>query len=39
MDFKRAEWENMGLIHLAQDRDQWCALVNVVLNLCVQRIS
>jgi hypothetical protein len=28
-------WGNMDWIGLAQDRDQWMALVNVVMNLLV----
>jgi len=27
------EWEGVDLMHLAQDRDQWQALVNAVMNL------
>jgi hypothetical protein len=29
------EWGGMGWINLAQDRDQWQALVNTVMNLQV----
>jgi hypothetical protein len=28
-------WEGVNWIHLAQDRDQWQALVNTVMNLWV----
>jgi hypothetical protein len=28
-------WEDVDWIHLAQDRDQWWALVNTVMNLQV----
>jgi hypothetical protein len=28
-------WDGMDLIDLAQDRDQWIALVNTVMNLRV----
>jgi hypothetical protein len=28
-------WDNMDWIDLAQDRDQWRALVNTVMNLLV----
>jgi len=27
-------WESVDWIHLAQDRDQWWALVNMIMNLC-----
>jgi hypothetical protein len=33
IDIKEPGWEVMDWIHLAQDRDQWQALVNVVMNL------
>jgi hypothetical protein len=32
MDLKERGWEFMDWIHLAQDRDQWQALVNTVMN-------
>lgn len=38
MVYKGAGWVDMGLIHLAEYRDQWQALVNILLNLCVQCI-
>jgi hypothetical protein len=28
-------WESVDWIHLAQDRDQWRCLVNMVKNLCI----
>jgi hypothetical protein len=28
-------WEDVGWIHVAQDRDQWLAVVNTVMNLRV----
>jgi hypothetical protein len=31
MDFREIEWEGVDWIHLAQDRDQWWALVNTVI--------
>jgi hypothetical protein len=33
MDIKEIGWGGMGFINLAQDRDQWRALVNMVMNL------
>jgi hypothetical protein len=33
-DFKEIGLECMDWIHLAQNRDQWWALVNMVINLC-----
>jgi hypothetical protein len=35
IDLIEIEWDGMGLIDLAQDRDQWRALVNTVMNLRV----
>jgi hypothetical protein len=35
LDFEGREWEGMDWIHLAEDRDQWGALVNTVMNLRV----
>jgi hypothetical protein len=35
MDFKEIWCDNVDLIYLAQDTDQWHALVNVVMNLGV----
>jgi hypothetical protein len=34
MDFREVEW-GMDWIYLAQDRNRWRALVNVVMNLRV----
>jgi hypothetical protein len=31
MDFREIEWDGMDWIDLAQDRDQWRALVNTVM--------
>jgi hypothetical protein len=28
-------WEDVGWMHLAQDRDKWWALVNTVMNIQV----
>jgi hypothetical protein len=35
MDLKETEWVGMDWIDLAQDRDQWKALVNTVMNFRV----
>jgi hypothetical protein len=35
MDLRETGWKVVGRIHAAQDRDQWCALVNTVMNLRV----
>jgi hypothetical protein len=35
MDLRETEWDAMDWIDLAQDRDQWKALVNTVLNFRV----
>jgi hypothetical protein len=32
MDLREIGWDGMGWIYLAQDRDQWKALVNMVMN-------
>jgi hypothetical protein len=36
MDLGKTGWEGMDWIDLAEDRDQWRALVNAVMNLRVQ---
>jgi hypothetical protein len=36
MDLREIGWDGMDWIDLAQDRDQWRALVNTVMNLRVQ---
>jgi hypothetical protein len=33
MHIREIEWAGVEWIHLAQDRDQWRALVNTVMNL------
>jgi hypothetical protein len=33
MDFRETGWDGRDWIDLAQDRDQWRALVNAVMNL------
>jgi hypothetical protein len=35
IDLREIEWDGMDWIDLAQDRDQWRALVNTVMNLRV----
>jgi hypothetical protein len=35
MDQREIGWGGMGVINLAQDREQWQAVVNVVMNLQV----
>jgi hypothetical protein len=35
MDLRGIGWGGMGWIHLAQDRDQWRAHVNMIMNLQV----
>jgi hypothetical protein len=35
MDLREIGWDGMDWIDLAQDRDQWWALVNTVMNLPV----
>jgi hypothetical protein len=32
MDVREIRWKGMDWIHLAQNRDQWQALVNTVMN-------
>jgi hypothetical protein len=32
IDLVEIAWDGMGWINLAQDRDQWRALVNMVMN-------
>jgi hypothetical protein len=35
IDLREIEWDGVEWIELAQDRDQWGALVNMVMNLWV----
>jgi len=35
MDLREIRWEGVGWIHLARDRYQWRALLNIVMNLRV----
>jgi len=37
MDLREIGWEVVEWYHLAQDRDQWRAVVNTVMNLWVQQ--
>jgi hypothetical protein len=39
MDIREIKWYDMDWIELAQDRDQWRALVNTVMNLGVPLIA
>jgi hypothetical protein len=36
MDLREIGWGDVDCIDMAQDRDQWRALVNMVMNLWVQ---
>jgi hypothetical protein len=36
MDLREIMWGGMDWIYLAEDRDQWRALVNTLMNLWVQ---
>jgi hypothetical protein len=35
MDLRDIGWEGVDWIHLAQNTDQWRALLKMVINLCV----
>jgi hypothetical protein len=35
MDLREIGWEGADWIHLAQDKDQWGAVVNMIMNLRV----
>jgi hypothetical protein len=35
MDLREIGWDDMDWINLSQDRDQWRALMNMVMNLWV----
>jgi hypothetical protein len=37
MDLKETRWESVSWIRLAQDKNVWMALVNVITNLQVQQ--
>jgi hypothetical protein len=38
MNLREIGWGGMDRIHVAQDRDQWRALVNTVMNLRVPKL-
>jgi hypothetical protein len=35
MDFGEIGWKSVGWMHLAEDKDQWRSLVNIVINFRV----
>jgi predicted nucleotidyltransferase len=35
MDLREIEWEDVDWMHLTQDRDQWRAVMNTVMNFLV----
>jgi len=35
MDLKEIGWKGVDWMCVAQDRDQWWSLVNMVMNLCI----
>jgi hypothetical protein len=35
MDLRAIEWSSINMMDVAQERDQWRALVNMVMNLWV----
>jgi hypothetical protein len=35
MELRKIEWDDVDWMHLAQDRNQWRALVNMTMNLRV----
>jgi hypothetical protein len=37
MDLRLIGWDGMDWVDLAQDRDQWMALVNTIMNLRVPK--
>jgi hypothetical protein len=39
MDLEERGLEGVDWIHLAQDMDQWWAVVNMLMNLWVQRVD
>jgi hypothetical protein len=39
MDLREIGWDGVHWIYVVQDRDQWRALVNTVMNLRVQLVA
>jgi hypothetical protein len=39
MDLREICWEGVDCSHVAQDRDQWRAVVNTVMNLGVPQMA
>jgi hypothetical protein len=37
MDLREIGWEDVDCMHLAQDRDQWWDLVNMVMNFQIHK--
>jgi hypothetical protein len=37
IDLREIGWEVVDWIHLVQDRDQWCVLMNMAVNLWVPK--
>jgi len=35
MDFREIVYEVVDWIHLAQDKDEWQVIMNMVMNICV----
>jgi hypothetical protein len=35
MDLREIGWEGVNWMYLVQDRDQWQAVMNTVMNFCV----
>jgi hypothetical protein len=35
MGFREIGWKGVDWIHVARDRDQWLAVVNTLMDLCV----
>jgi hypothetical protein len=37
LNHRETRWESVDYIHLAQDKDQWLALVNTVMSLRISK--